>query len=193
MNVVILGRPGAGKGTQLKRVAAWRGLQYLSTGDLFRSEKQRHTSLGRQIAQRIHAGHFVPDELAISLVEPAMSPPSQGGYVFDGIPRTVRQHGMLSDLLKSLGAKIDFVILLDVDEEKVRGRLRKRAEVEGRCDDNLETIGHRLAVDECESIALVDFYRQHRLLRSIDGCGTPEQVFEPVLATLDETTPGGAG
>ncbi len=193
MNVVMLGRPGAGKGTQSKRIASLRGLRHISTGDLLRSAKQQDTPLGRQIAQRIDAGDLVTDELAISLVEQAMKPPSRPGYVFDGIPRTIGQDRMLSDLLAKLGAKIDLVIRLDVGEATVRARLLGRAADEGRDDDTPATIGHRLAVYDAETAPLVDFYRRQGVLRSIDGSGTPDEVFELVLATLDEATAGGAG
>ncbi|MEO8493443.1 MAG: adenylate kinase [Planctomycetota bacterium] len=192
MNVVMLGRPGAGKGTQSKSIASQRGLRHLSTGELLRTAKQQDTPLGRRIAQRIDAGDFVTDELAMSLVEQAMQSPSQLGYVFDGIPRTLGQDSLLSDSLAKLGNKIDLAILLDVGEETVRNRLLNRAAIEGRHDDTVETIGHRLAVYETETSPLVDCYRQQGVLRSIDGSGTPEDVLCLVLAALDEMTPGEA-
>ena len=126
----------------------------------------------------------------MSLVEAAMRPPSQLGYVFDGIPRTVRQGQLLSDLLARLGAKIDLVILLDVDEETVRTRLLERAKIEGRSDDTANTIEHRLAVYEAESAPLVDGYGQLGALRTVNGSGTPDEVFEQVQRALDEMTAG---
>lgn len=190
MNVVVLGRPGAGKGTQSERITSYRGLRHLSTGDLLRSAKHQDTPLGRQIAQRIDAGDFVTDELAMSLVEQAMQPPSRLGYVFDGIPRTVRQSQLLADLLAQLGSRIDLAIHLDVGEDLVRTRLLERAKIEGRRDDTAETIERRLAIYEAETAPLVEGYRQLGVLRSIDGSAAPDDVFELVMGTLDELTTG---
>ncbi|MEX0820415.1 MAG: adenylate kinase [Pirellulaceae bacterium] len=185
MNVVVLGRPGAGKGTQSKRIEKHFGLRHLSTGELLRAAKQQDTPLGRQIADRIDQGNLVTDELAMSLVEQTIKPQPHCGYVFDGIPRTLNQGRMLSDLLAGLGTQVDLAIELHVGQEMVRDRLLERATKEGRGDDTLQTIRQRLAVYEAQTSPLIAFYREAGLLRSVDGAGSPDEVFELIRRQLD--------
>lgn len=190
MNVVMLGLPGAGKGTQSKRIELQFGLRHLSTGDLLRSEKQRGTPLGRAIAERIDSGNYVTDELVISLVAQALKVSAAKGYVFDGVPRTISQDRMLSDLLAQFNMQIDLAIELRVSREVARKRLSDRASIEGRTDDTAETIRHRLEVYEAETAPLIDYYRTQGVLRSVDGRKTPDEVLALVGETLGEITGG---
>jgi adenylate kinase len=190
MNVVMLGLPGAGKGTQSKWIELQLGLRHLSTGDLLRSEKQRDTPLGRLIAERIDRGNYVTDELAISLVAQAVNIPVPKGYVFDGVPRTISQDRMLSDLLAQFNMKIDLAIELQVSREVARTRLSDRASIEGRTDDTAETIGRRLEVYEAETAPLIDHYRTQGILRTVDGRKTPDEVLELLRESLGEITRG---
>lgn len=180
MNVVILGRPGAGKGTQAKRIASVSGLRHLSTGDLLRAATTSNSPLGESIAKLIDNGNFVTDEMAIELVEEAIVSSSGSGRLFDGIPRTIAQSQMLDDLLASFGETIDLAIELAVPEKLAKTRLIERAKLEGRRDDNEETIRHRMKVYEAETAPLINHYRQRSLLKSVDGSGTPDEVFELV-------------
>ena len=189
MNVVILGRPGAGKGTQGKRIANLFGLQHLSTGDTLRSARRQGSSLGRQIAELIDGGNFVSDELALKLVEQELLASNSSGMIFDGIPRTVRQCGMLDELLEAHGKRIDLVVELDVSEEIARRRLLKRANLEGRADDNAQAIGHRFEVYDTETLPLVELYGSRGLLSSIDGSVLPDNVFASVKAVFEGMCP----
>lgn len=188
MNVVMLGLPGAGKGTQSKRIELQFGLRHLSTGDLLRSEKQRGTPLGRAIAERIDSGNYVTDELVISLVAQALKVSTPKGYVFDGVPRTISQDRMLSDLLAQFNMQIDLAIELRVSREVARKRLSDRASIEGRTDDTAETIRHRLEVYEAETAPLIDHYRTQGILRTVDGRKTPDEVLALVREAVGEIT-----
>jgi adenylate kinase len=192
-NVVILGRPGSGKGTQASRIEAQYGLQHLSTGEMLRTAIRQGTPLGRQIAERIDSGNFVSDELAISLVKQSLLPASQSGHVFDGVPRNVVQAPLLSDLLEEYNSQVDVAIELSVDSEIVRERLLARASREGRVDDTGETISHRLSIYETETAPLIDYYRQQHRLMSVDGTQSPDRVFGIIQTGLNELMAADAG
>ncbi|MCA9145080.1 MAG: adenylate kinase [Planctomycetales bacterium] len=188
MNVVILGRPGSGKGTQSKQVESHFGLRHLSTGDLLRAVTKQDTPLARKIAELIDNGNFVTDELAIEMVEQAMASAPATGYIFDGIPRTVTQGKMLDEMLAARGVKVDAAIELRVSKERVRERLRERAKVEGRVDDAPATIDRRFEVYDAETAPLIDHYRTRRILQSIDGSGTRDEVFESIRVSLSKVS-----
>lgn len=188
MNIVILGRPGAGKGTQSKLIEQRFGLSHLSTGDLLRSAKDQDTPLARKISARIDRGNFVSDELIMSLVEAEIRQGQQVGYIFDGIPRNVSQAKLLAHLLGELSCQVDVAIELCVDDKTVRQRLLDRAKLEHRKDDNDETITHRLAVYQVETAPLIQHFQEAGVLSQIDGDGTPERVFaaiEKVVSQLE--------
>ena len=190
MNIVILGRPGAGKGTQSKLIEQRFGLVHLSTGDLLRSAQQQDNDLAREISQRIDHGNFVSDELIMSVVEDELSRQSCKGYIFDGIPRTERQLDLLRKLFARFGRDLDAVIELKVDEESAGRRLLDRGQKENRKDDNEATITHRFSVYEAETAPLIDRYGKLGTLTQIDGTGTPEEVFAAIEQSIGQVCGG---
>ncbi len=188
MNIVILGRPGAGKGTQAKLIEDHFGLVHLSTGDLLRSAQSQDTNLAREISQRIDRGNFVSDELIMSVVEQELSRRPSKGYIFDGIPRTENQAQLLDDLLEKLGLSAGVVIELRIDAETARQRLLDRGQKEHRKDDNAETIAHRLEVYKSETEPLIRHYQTSGKLTQIDGAGSPKAVFGLIRELIDQTS-----
>ncbi len=184
MNIVILGRPGAGKGTQAKLIETRFGLVHLSTGDLLRSAQSQDTDLAREISERIDRGNFVSDELIMSVVEEELSRRSCQGLVFDGIPRTEKQAHLLDELQGKLGLTTDAIIELRVDDETARQRLLDRGQKEQRKDDNAETIAHRLEVYERETVPLIQYYEGCGHLTQIDGTRSPAAVFRAVEESI---------
>jgi adenylate kinase len=183
MYVILLGPPGCGKGTQSKRLLDLLQVPHLSTGDMLRQAKQQKSPLGLKIAECIDQGRLVSDELIMDLVaERIQRPDCQRGCLFDGIPRTIAQAESLDRLLAQRGASLAHVFELVVDGEELMRRMLERAKIEGRADDNEETIRRRMEVYASETRPLVDYYRQKGKLRSIEGSGSPDAVFQRIAA-----------
>jgi adenylate kinase len=181
MRIVFLGPPGAGKGTQAVRVAARLDVPHLSTGEMLRDAAQRGTELGRQAAEHMNAGRLVPTELVQALVEERLAQPDcSGGYLLDGFPRTVEQAENLDRLLATRGAALDLVVNIDVAEEALLARLASR----GRQDDAEDVVRERLRQYDRWTKPLVDYYRGRGVLREVDGLGTPDEVFERIVAAV---------
>jgi adenylate kinase len=186
MFVILLGPPGCGKGTQSKKLIDLLKIPHLSTGEMLRAAKQQNTPLGAKVAECIDQGLLVSDELIMELVEDQLKQPAYaGGCLFDGVPRTLAQAETLDKLLEKSGGQLAHVVELQVDQNELMQRMLKRAELEGRADDNEATIRNRFEVYANETKPLVDYYRQRGKLRTIDGLGTPDEVFDRIAAVVE--------
>jgi adenylate kinase len=182
MQIAFVGPPGAGKGTQALRLKDDLGVVHLSTGDMFREAEQAGTELGRQAAEFFRSGKLVPDEVVVGIIDERLQQPDcDAGCVFDGFPRTVAQAEALDAMLAGRGRPLDLVLALEVPDEVVSQRLLAR----GRMDDSPQTIRERLRQYHQLTRPLLEYYRRHGLLRSIDGTGTQEQVFARVRTAVD--------
>ena len=179
--VVLMGAPGAGKGTQAKKLEASLGLPQVATGDLFRANLKNQTELGKLAQTFMDKGELVPDEVTVAMVRDRLSQPDCAhGAILDGFPRTLAQAGALDELLSEFSAKIAVVPFIHVDQDLLVERLTKRAEIEGRADDNEETIRIRMEVYHSETAPLLDYYSEKGLLIKING----EQAIDAVTADL---------
>lgn len=183
--VIFLGPPGAGKGTQAKRLAAERGYRQLSTGDILRSHIARGTELGQKVRPILDRGDLVPDELILELVKEEIAAMPTPRIIFDGFPRTYAQAEALDRLLGELGVELRGVLLVDVPREELIQRLLGRAQAEGRSDDNEETIRKRLAVYAEKTQPLVDYYARTGSLKAIDGLGSMDEVYSRIQSALN--------
>ena len=186
MRLLIMGPPGAGKGTQAKRIAEHYRIPAISTGDIFRAMKHADTPLARQVRAIMESGGYVSDEITNEIVQDRLA---QGdcatGFLLDGYPRTLQQVQTLDDYLAETERPLDAVISLLADIDEVVARLLKRAEIDGRPDDNEETIRVRLQVYAEQTEPLLDVYRSRGLLVEVDGLGPIDEVSERVFAALD--------
>lgn len=184
--LIFLGPPGAGKGTQAKKLCNDRNLTQLSTGDMLRSHTARGTELGIEAKKIMDRGELVSDEIIVGMVrdELTQKPEGQIRILFDGFPRTTAQAEALDQLLAEIGAPLHSVLLLEANEEEVVQRLLKRAEIEGRSDDNEATIRNRMEVYKNQTAPLIAYYQGKNLLQAIDGVGSIDEVYERLLATF---------
>jgi adenylate kinase len=186
MRLLIMGPPGAGKGTQAQRVAGHYEIPAISTGDIFRAMKTSDTPLARQLRAIVDSGGLVSDEITNAVVAERLTESDcVAGFLLDGYPRTLQQVEALDDFLASSGQSLDAVISLLADIDEVVDRLLKRAEVEGRSDDTADTIRRRQAIYLRETEPLLDVYRDRGLLVEVDGLGAIEDVSARLFAALD--------
>ena len=186
VRLLIVGPPGAGKGTQATGLAAAYRVPAISTGDIFRANIKNSTELGLRVKAIIDSGELVPDSLTNELVRDRIAEAdARGGFLLDGYPRTLEQVSFLTDHLAESHAAIDAVVQLVVDPEIVVQRLRNRALEQGRADDTEEVIRNRLSVYETETAPIVAVYRDRGVLVEVDGVGSVAEVGERVLAGLD--------
>lgn len=184
--LIIMGPPGAGKGTQAERVAERFAIPAISTGDIFRNNIKGGTDLGKQVEAILLSGGYVPDEMTNEIVKERLGwVDTAPGFLLDGYPRTVGQVEFLDEMLAASGHALDGVIELFVDEDDVVGRLLKRAQIEGRADDNEETIRERLVMYHTETAPLIELYDQHGILLKVDGMGTVDEVTDRVIKAVD--------
>lgn len=207
MNIVLLGAPGAGKGTQAAKLVEKYGYAHISTGDMLRAAVKNQTPLGLEAKKYMDAGDLVPDEVVIGLVkERLQDPDTEQGFILDGFPRTSTQAVALDSELASLDRALNAALLVDVDKEVIIKRLTSRrmcrdcghigSEADAACpkcngemyqrdDDNEATVRNRLDVYESSTAPLIDYYRGCDLLIEIDGDRAPEEVFASVEEALD--------
>lgn len=189
--LLIVGPPGAGKGTQASRIAERYGIPWISTGDIFRANIKAGTDLGKRVSQLIEAGQLVPDELTNEIVVDRLKQEdAANGFLLDGYPRTVDQVHALDRALEADARVLDAVVLLEVDTDEVVTRLLGRAEVEGRADDTEEVIRHRQNVYQEQTTPLVDLYTTRDLLVTVDGLGDVEEVTSRIFTALDAKLAG---
>lgn len=214
MKIIMLGAPGAGKGTQAKRIAERYSIPHISTGDIFRANIKNGTELGRKAKAYMDQGLLVPDELTCDLVVDRIKQEDcAGGYILDGFPRTIPQAKALDAALKEMGEKIDYAIDVDVPDENIVNRMSGRRtcvgcgatyhivynapKTEGICDscveklilrddDKPETVQKRLSVYHEQTQPLIDYYRAEGVLRTVDGTADMEDVFAAIAAILGE-------
>lgn len=185
--VVLMGAPGAGKGTQAKKLQAALGLPQVATGDLFRENLKNQTPLGQLARSYMDAGKLVPDEVTVGMVQERLSRPDcAAGAILDGFPRTRAQAAALDDLLAEMNAAIHVVPYIHVNQDVLVERLLKRAEIEGRADDNEETIRTRMRVYQEQTQPLLDYYQELTLLVEINGEQSIEDVFQDLVAVIKE-------
>jgi len=184
---LIVGPPGAGKGTQAGRISESFGIPTISTGDMFRSNIAQNTELGQQVKAILDSGDYVPDSLTNALVEDRLRDADcDGGFLLDGYPRTTDQVTFLDDQLAGDGHRLDAVIQLVADQDEIVRRLRKRALEQGRTDDTEEAIRHRQEVYRRETEPLVAEYRDRDLLVEVDGLGDIDDVTSRIFSALTE-------
>jgi len=212
MRVVLLGAPGAGKGTQCKRIVAQYGLVHLSSGDILRQERADGTELGRKAQSYMDSGELVPDELIVEMMTVAISKAPAGGYVLDGFPRTAKQAEQLDKTLADSGQKIDVVLNLEVDDEIVARRITGRRscpecgavyhienlkpKVEGKCDhdganlvqrpdDSFEVVMNRLKTYHRQTRPVVDYYKKNSTVYDIDADKNIDEIETSIFEKLD--------
>jgi adenylate kinase len=186
MNVLLIGPPGSGKGTQGERLADRLGVEHLAAGDLLRAEVQKDTPLGRRVADMMRRGDLVPDAVIISLLMPrVLAANDANGYLLDGFPRSVEQALEARKLAELASAGPDAVIYLDAPREELVRRILARAEVEGRADDNPETVENRLRVFDEATRPLIDYYRARGLLHVVNADQHEDDVTADILKALD--------
>jgi len=212
VNIIMLGPPGAGKGTQAKMLVERLGIPQISTGDMLRAAVKDGTELGKKAKEYMDAGKLVPDEVVIGIVKERLAQADcERGFILDGFPRTIPQAEALDRVLEELGKRIDYVINVAVPNEELITRLTGRRTCrkcgamyhvvfnppreEGRCDkcggelyqrddDREETIRQRLEVYQAQTAPLIDYYKKKGVLYDIDGTGSIEDIFQNILKVL---------
>jgi len=186
-NLILFGPPGSGKGTQSIKIAEKCQLKHISTGDILRSEIKNRTELGLKVKDVIERGELVSDDLLIQILHSVMGCNTDvKGFIFDGFPRTIVQAQALDKLMDTCNVNVSYVISLDVADEEVISRLLKRAEIEGRKDDNKETINNRLSVYKNQTSPLLDYYDKQGKLVRVDGVGSIDDIFGAICEKLDK-------
>ncbi len=187
MRLLLIGPPGAGKGTQAVRLAAHYGVPAISTGDIFRSNVKNETELGKQAKAYMDAGDNVPDSLTNALIRDRLAEPDASeGFLLDGYPRTTDQVRELDEYLSGHGQSLDVVIELVADPDVVVERLRKRAVEQGRADDDESVVRHRLEVYREQTEPLVEIYRDRGLLSAVDALGSVDEVTDRITTAIAE-------
>ena len=214
MKIIMLGAPGAGKGTQAKMIAEKCGIPHISTGDIFRANIKNGTELGAKAKEYMDQGLLVPDELVCDLVvDRIQQADCEKGYILDGFPRTIPQAEALENALNAIEQKLDYAIDIDVPDENIINRMSGRracvgcgatyhvlfnpTKVEGKCDvcgeslilrddDKPETVKKRLDVYHTQTQPLIDFYKERKVLVEVDGTQSMDKVFDDIMKILGE-------
>tara|TARA_B100000965_G_scaffold344116_1_gene314176 strand:- start:15 stop:587 length:573 start_codon:yes stop_codon:yes gene_type:complete len=188
VNIVLFGPPGAGKGTQAILLSKKYNLLHLSTGEILRNEIEKNSNLGKNIKEIVESGKLVSDEIIIKVLNLALDSNEKkeySGYLFDGFPRNIDQAHLLSNLLQSLKIKLDCIILIDVDESVLLQRILTRKDIEGRSDDNKETLSLRIQLYSRETEPLIEHYSSTHIVKRIDGEGEINEVNQRINRFLE--------
>ncbi|TGK07774.1 adenylate kinase [Leptospira semungkisensis] len=184
-SIIFMGPPGAGKGTQAKILCDTLGIPQISTGDILRAAVKNGTAMGLEAKKFMDAGDLVPDSVVIGIIKDRLvEPDCKNGFLLDGFPRTVEQADALDKILNGEGVKIKRAINLEVPDAELLQRLLKRAEIEGRSDDNETTIKSRLETYNKKTLPLLDYYSAKGNLSRVNGVGNLEQVTELIKKEL---------
>ncbi|MDP2775277.1 MAG: adenylate kinase [Nocardioides sp.] len=187
MRLIIMGPPGAGKGTQAKFVAEHFKIPAISTGDIFRANVTSGTELGLKAKQYMDAGDYVPDEVTNAMVRNRIDEPdAESGFLLDGYPRTLSQVEELDGMIKFTGHELDVVLVLTVDQDEIVQRLLQRAEIEGRADDTEDVIRRRQELYTEQTEPLIEVYRSRGILVELDGMGEVDDVTQRIFDALDD-------
>jgi adenylate kinase len=185
--MILMGPPGAGKGTQARYVGDHFGIPAISTGDIFRANASQGTALGKKAQEYMDAGEYVPDEITNLMVRARIDEPDAApGFLLDGYPRTLAQVEELDGMVKHTGHALDAVVVLMVDPDELVSRLVQRAEVEGRADDTEDVIRRRQEVYLEQTEPLIEVYRTRGIVQEIDGIGEVPDVTGRIFAALDD-------
>lgn len=187
-NIILFGPPGAGKGTQSKKLLEKYQLVHLSTGDIFRFELKNETNLGKEAKNYMDKGELVPDSVVIKMIKEHIEKNLQSnGFIFDGFPRTTAQAGALDNMMAEFNCSISGMIALTANETELINRLQKRAEIEGRKDDaDLNIIQNRLNVYNNETAIVKDHYDKQNKYYELNGLGTIDEVFKRLTTIIDQ-------
>ena len=191
MNIILLGPPGAGKGTQAQHLVETRNMMQLSTGDMLRAARTSGTEMGKIVADVMDRGELVTDEIVIGLIREKLQEGSEGGFIFDGFPRTLAQADALGELLAENGFALDAVVSLEVEDEILVQRVVNRATEaiaagkEARADDNEESMRTRLMEYYKKTSPLIGYYHAKGALKAIDGLASIDEVQASVANALD--------
>ena len=186
MRLIIMGPPGAGKGTQAKYIADHFGIPAISTGDIFRANVSKGTALGIEASKYMDAGDYVPDEVTNLMVRDRIDEDDANpGFLLDGYPRTLAQVEELDGMIKHTGHALDAVVVLTVDPDEIVQRLLQRAQVEGRADDTEDVIRRRQELYTEQTEPLIDVYRNRGILIEVDGMGEVDDVTSRIFDALD--------
>ena len=187
MRLILMGPPGAGKGTQAKVISARLGIPAVSTGDIFRANVSEGTPLGVEAKRYMDAGDYVPDQVTNGMVRDRLGQDdARRGFLLDGYPRTVAQVEELDSMLADAGTSLDAVVVLTVNDEELIQRLLHRAETEGRTDDTEDVIRHRQDVYNEQTAPLLAVYAERGLLVEVDGMGVVDEVSERIFGALEK-------
>lgn len=185
--LLLIGPPGAGKGTQAAALAEHYQIPAISTGDIFRANVAERTELGQQAQRYMDAGEYVPDDVTNAMVRDRLAEPdTASGFLLDGYPRTADQVEQLDAMLQDAGVGLDAVALINAEPDVVVERLLARAQEQGRSDDNEEVIRRRLEVYSQQTAPIVDIYRERGLVVDVDGVGEISEVTDRLIAALDK-------
>jgi adenylate kinase len=185
MNLLLIGPPGSGKGTQGELLSSRFGVAHIAAGDLLRSEVEAATPVGKEVADYLDRGELVPDEVIVKLIMPIIIDAADaGGYVLDGFPRSVGQAQVVRSMAAEAGANPDAVIYLDAARDELVRRILARAEIEGRSDDTEDVVSNRLQVFEEATHPLVDYYRSRGLLYVVDANQSEQNVADAILSAI---------
>ena len=180
MRIILLGPPGAGKGTQAENISNNFNIEKISTGDLFRSHIKENTELGKIANEYYVKGDLVPDKIPTEMVKDWLLNQTENGWLLDGFPRNINQAESLNKILNTISSNIDTVFLINVNTELLIERLLSRQTIENRTDDNLDTIKNRISIYQKETNPLIDYYNQKKILYKIDGNNSIKSVFRKI-------------
>ncbi len=187
MRLIMMGPPGAGKGTQAKYIADHFGIPAISTGDIFRANVSKGTALGIEASKYMDAGDYVPDKVTNLMVRDRIDEDDANpGFLLDGYPRTLAQVEELDGMIKHTGHALDAVVVLTVDPDEIVQRLLQRAQVEGRADDTEDVIRRRQELYTEQTEPLIDVYRNRGILIEVDGMGEVDDVTRRIFDALDD-------
>lgn len=185
LNIILFGPPGSGKGTQSEKLIQDYQLVHLSTGNILRDEVSRETPLGIEAKKIMEEGKLVSDSIVIGMIKSKLSENQDAkGFIFDGFPRTVAQAEALDRLMEELGTPISMLLSLEVPHDELKARLLRRGEIEGRTDDNEETIAKRIKEYLDKTTPVADYYQAQGKLKTIEGVGSIDDIYSKIQSAI---------